>query len=301
MLPYPVSEKFVVCGSFIEHYAYEKPYWVGFPRFRRQLRFRAFQRPKTPQTVIRVDNIRRTRGKIRRLVNCNRDLIKFMTLTFNTSVVDLNLANPIFHSFIKRLHRLYPNFKYLCVPEFQKKGRVHYHLLCNLPFVENSFITDLWGQGFVFLRKVDHINNVGAYVCKYLGKANFDGRYFKKKKFFYSVNLLRPVVVDNYDDVQCIWQGLPVDNSLFVEKTYNFSYCSDFLGVIEYSQYKAVEYIKVVPSELLERRADELARLKLCQKKSLDYLLEVSLLKRKPQPQPVKQEKNLQSEQLKLM
>ena len=91
----------------------------------------------------------------------------------------------------------YNNFEYLAVPEFQKRGAVHYHLLCNLPFIEIAELQELWGQGFVKINKIDDVNNVGAYVSKYLGK-EMDERTFGKKKFFRSQNLKQSVELLGY-------------------------------------------------------------------------------------------------------
>jgi len=247
MFPYEVSQKLIISGNFVEHYKYEKSYWVGWPRFRSMRRFSNNVNIIQNQESIRDDNVRRTRIKIRRLINSNQDLVKFMTLTFNTPCTDLAVANPLFRNFIKRLSRLYPAFKYICVPEFQPtSGRVHYHLLCNLPYIEKLSLEKIWQNGFVFIRKVDSIDNLGAYVCKYLGKANFDKRYFRKNKFFYSFNLLRPVVVDKLLEVKCVLSNLPIKASLFVQHVFSFSFFTKFLGEIQYNQYKVSDFIKVV-------------------------------------------------------
>jgi len=87
--PYTVSEKLVISGQYLEFYDYEIPYWVGYPKLK-PTKFRIVQRtPLKSQEEMRDDNVRRTRIKIRRLVNCNQDLVKFMTLTFAEEVFDL--------------------------------------------------------------------------------------------------------------------------------------------------------------------------------------------------------------------
>lgn len=240
MFPYEVREKIIISGSYLEHYEYEKPYYVGYPRFMSYKPRIARFKPQVLQESMRDDNVRRTRIKIRRLVNSNPDLTKFMTLTFRDEIFDLNIANSYFRSFIKRLSRLYPAFKYLCVPEFQKSGRVHYHLLCNIPFIEKNYLESVWGLGFCFIRKVDSVSNLGAYVCKYLGKANFDPRYFRKNKFFYSYNLSRPIIIDRFKEL-LDFKGF---FSAF-ERVFHNSFFTKFLGVIKYSQYKLPTLIKV--------------------------------------------------------
>jgi len=235
--PYIVKEKIIISGKYLEHYKFDSGYWVGLPKNCSKIPQKK-DKSNAAQESIREDNVKRTRKMIRRLINCNQDLDRFMTLTYNTPVLDLCQSNPIFHNFIKRINRIYPNFKYLCVPEFQKKsGRVHYHLLCNIPYTPKSVIEQIWQNGFCFLRKIDNIDNVGAYVCKYLGKENFDPRYFRQKKFFYSYNLLRPLIVDNLCIIQGYLKALHLDFQIYAKKAFEFKAFTKFLGVIRYSQY----------------------------------------------------------------
>lgn len=244
MEPHTVSQKIVISGQYVEHYNYENPYYVGYPRLRSN-RLASRSRVRLQQEQIRDDNVRRTRTKIRRLVNCNQDLVKFMTLTFNISVKDLNEANPYFQNFVKKLRRRYKDFKYICVPEFQPKSqRVHYHLLCNIPYIDNNELTQLWGNGFTFIRMIDNVDNLGAYICKYLGKANFDTRYFKKQKFFYSLNLLKPIIIDDLEKVIHIINNLPTEIGIFLYRLTTFDFYTKYLGNIQYKQYKLAKFIK---------------------------------------------------------
>lgn len=241
--PYEVSEKLIISGLYVEHYSYERSYWVGWPKERT---YSSKLEVSHDQEQIRSDNVHRTKVKIRRLVNSNQDLVKFMTLTFDSEVVSLEVANRLFNQFIKRLTRLTLDFKYLAVPEFQKKGRVHYHVLCNLPFIQASQLERVWSHGFVFIRKVNNVNNLGSYISKYLGKANFDTRLFRKRKFFYSFNLLRPLVVDKLKEVQEILSNLPINIEAFCKKVFSLPILTKFLGVIQYNCYKLSDIIKVV-------------------------------------------------------
>lgn len=245
-IPYVVKEKIVQSGRFFEYYQYERPYWVGFPRLRHLGRRVSFGVNKK-QTEIRADNVRRTRTRIRRLVNSNPDLCHFLTLTFNSEVIDLNVANPIFERFVKRWTRLFPGLKYLAVPEFQTKSRrVHYHIMTNYPFklsdkknenfkMERQFADKVWKNGFVKIVAVDRVDNLGAYISKYLTDSIFDPRYFKKKKFFKSANLAEPVVVDNPCDLKKYFSFFCLNSLILL---YRKEFYSEHLGMIEYRQYK---------------------------------------------------------------
>jgi hypothetical protein len=100
--------------------------------------------------------------------------------------------------------------------EFQKRGAVHYHLLCNLRYVQSKKIEKIWKHGFIKIKRISNIKNIGAYVCKYLQKEMFDKRMFGKKKYFRSQDLENPVelVGDNAsffiekgkDDLNLIWE-----------------------------------------------------------------------------------------------
>ncbi|NCC55297.1 MAG: hypothetical protein EOM11_07445, partial [Erysipelotrichia bacterium] len=134
--------------------------------------------------------------------------LTFITLTFAENIIDINLANKKFNCFVKCMRRSFPDFKYLGVPEFQKRGAVHYHLLTNL--VKGSELLPLqkgtndkydvkyWSYGFssVFdLKNTDDNFNVVAYICKYFYK-DFDNRLFGRTKILKSNNLKKPLVYE---------------------------------------------------------------------------------------------------------
>jgi len=235
-IPYQVSKRLVVSGDYFEEYNFAKPFWVGFPRLQPTKLY-----PKIvvsrPQEELRADNVRRTRKQIRRLVNCNIDMTKFVTLTYSENCQDVTSAYKDFDAFVKRLKRfLSSDVKFLCVPEFQDKngrGAVHFHLLANLPYIPKPVLEKLWGLGWVRINEVNHVTNLGAYMSKYLGKANFDKRFFRKKKFTRSQNLKDPLVVDNCEAEDYL--------NFFMSKDLHLSYEASFdtkwLGAIEYRQY----------------------------------------------------------------
>ncbi len=147
-------------------------------------------------TGIRLDNILRTRSRLRRMIRCNTDLCKFVTLTFNTSIIDLKIANKKFAKFVERATKRYPDFKYIAVPEFQKKGRVHYHLLVNVKEYINSdeFEKKIWRNGFCKTKKLRQGTRLDLYLSKYMSK-DIDKRLFSMRRFFYSFNCLKPLVL----------------------------------------------------------------------------------------------------------
>lgn len=220
-----IIKRIFVSGFEIEQYEYlEKPLIRNYKRRERKKKPESKNKKKA-QTQKAEFSVNRTRRDIRRLVNSNSQLIKFLTLT--TTSTDIAKMNKEFNLFTQRMKKHYPNFQYLAVPEFQKDvdffgkikpdgGTVHYHLICNLPWVDQEKIAKIWGQGFIKIRRIDHITNLGRYVCKYLQKDMFDKRMFGKKKFFRSQDLNEPVEIinneaqsfiqDNADDLKMTWE-----------------------------------------------------------------------------------------------
>lgn len=196
-------------------------------------------------------SISRTRTNIRRLTNANPHLNQFLTLTFARSMPDLGEANILFDRAMKRIIRAYPQFEYIAVNEFQKDidyhgrkkengGSVHYHLLCNLGPKDTSkvfeweqkFALKYWQNGFVKIKPVQQVTNMGAYFCKYLGKDMFDKRMFRKKKFFCSQTLDKPVEMVGAKAISFFNKYVKPLNPIF-EKTFR----SEWTGEVDYKAY----------------------------------------------------------------
>lgn len=155
----------------------------------------------------RVDNLSRSRKLVIDLAYENQKIWKsFLTLTFSENIKDIDIANQCFNSWLTLIRRYFPDFAYLCVPEFQKRGAVHYHLLSNLevggpllPFQNEKkkmYDVKFWRYGFTSafdLKLANDRFNVSLYVCKYLYK-DIDDRLFSRKKVMHSRNLQLPKV-----------------------------------------------------------------------------------------------------------
>jgi len=159
---------------------------------------------KRKQNKIRFSSLSRTKQKLRRLVWCNDKYIKtFITLTFKDDIIDLKTANKKLHNFIKRLTYSFPNLLYIGVPEFQKKVKVHYHLLTDIPYIANEDLSKIWTCGFVTIKALNKTGNIANYLTKYLTKSSTeeDERYFNKKKIFYSKNIHKPEIIKNPKEI----------------------------------------------------------------------------------------------------
>lgn len=229
------KQKIIRCGDFVEFYNYEVP--IGFGPKEKTKKSKTKVKKiveQKEQMSLRYSSVKRTREKITRLINSNKDFMTFVTLTFKENIIDLVMANDEFNKFVKRLKRKYNSIKYLAVPEFQKRGAVHYHMLLNVEYIENSVLTEIWGNGFVMINKIKHIRNVGLYVSKYIGKDLFDNRYFGMRKILYPRNLDRPKTMRFMPDVSKI----VLENNSDSKELYSSSYESKYNGKVDYKLLK---------------------------------------------------------------
>lgn len=200
--------------------------------------------------VIEERNIIRSKLNLQRLVKANEhEFITFITLTFAENITDLTLANKVFDNWRRQISRQKKDFKYICVPEFQKRGAVHYHLLTNLDIEKDNNIIILqegktnqydvryWNHGFSSVFNMKDINVVG-YISKYMTK-DIDNRFFGRRRFFYSQNLNKPEEINlNFDNDIDFLRFLLITNDC--EKVYSNNYKDYFNNVIEFSEYKKI-------------------------------------------------------------
>lgn len=172
------------------------------------------KREQTKEVIL--DNSRRsserTRKTVRNLINANFDnKTSFLTLTFKENVKDIEQANYEFKKFKQKLQRIYEKenkkLKYIGVIEFQDgktyvdengnikkgigRGAIHYHiLLFDSPFIDFKKLSDTWGNGFISINKCNDIDNMGAYLIKYMGKEIQDPRLKGKRRYFASYKTL---------------------------------------------------------------------------------------------------------------
>lgn len=98
---------------------------------------------KEDKKYIELKNLNRSKFKLERIIKANEDVFKtFITLTFEDEVIDIEKANKRFRYWRDTFQRNYKDFKYVCVPEFQKNGKVHYHMLTNVDYHDSIFINE---------------------------------------------------------------------------------------------------------------------------------------------------------------
>ena len=248
-----VLKKIVQSGDIIEIYEYEKGYLKGYELTdsEKVKNGRLKGEKSNNYEEHRKQVLQRAKKNLRRLINANvgqygkEFTAKFLTLTFKDNVKDLDKANYEFEKFIKRLNyhcfgTKKANLKYTCVVEFQKRGAIHYHVIIyNMPYVKANDISNIWGNGFIKINKIDDIDNVGAYVSEYLGQAEkgqgkdvADDRLQGKKSYFSSRGLFKPVEITDKKMVEQVAAALPKECL-----TYSSQFENEHLGNITYKQY----------------------------------------------------------------
>lgn len=179
-------------------------------------------------------NISRTRNTVRRLALANFDNnSKFVTFTFAENIVDVAEANTYWKQFIRKMRKKYGDFKYMAVLEFQKRGAVHYHCIWDLPYIKKPDLQEIWGNGFIKINRIDHVDNVGAYIVKYMTKDLMDERFVRTKSYQCSRGLERPITYRE-EEFEMLWQLYDLEHK---KKVFTSSYTSEHHGTITYVEY----------------------------------------------------------------
>ena len=224
------NKKMVISGKFIDIYEYDR---LVVTDFNRDIDLNKKSEGKSSNQKSQ-SSIHRTKKNIKNITNSNPQLTKFLTLTFKKNIEDINYANYEFMQFVKRMKFKYQNFQYLAVIEFQKRGAVHYHIICNLPYVNKKLIAKKWGHGFIKIKRINRINNMGGYISKYVSKDSDNMKLFNKKKFFHSKDLYMPLEIINEWQFNNYYNNFDIENRVPIfEKTIE----SEYRGKIKIKQY----------------------------------------------------------------
>jgi len=168
-------------------------------------RIKKWYSPFDDEEVIDLDIRKKTEYKIIKTVyglankNFNNQGSKLVTLTPAEKIIDVQEANKYFEKFIKRMKHHHGNFIYLAVIQFQDKKadnhRIHYHMLWDLPYIPQKELLEIWGHGLgsVDIRKIYSVDNLGAYLLRYMGKSVGDARLYGNKAYLCSKGLKRPL------------------------------------------------------------------------------------------------------------
>lgn len=123
----------------------------------------------------------KTFANMRAVINTNVtnvENVRWCTLTYAENMTDTKKLYEDFRTFNQRFQYYckqqgYGKPEYIVMMEPQGRGAWHAHLLyiwdSRAPFIPNKKFAELWGHGFVRIKKLDNVDNVGAYLTAYLG------------------------------------------------------------------------------------------------------------------------------------
>ena len=154
----------------------------------------------------RADNIgtvKRSLSTLRDLLNCNCTNVnncRWVTLTYKENMTDTKRLYVDFKKFIMRLRYNIGNFEYIVAMEPQGRGAWHCHVVMvfdhKAPYIPNNELAECWGNGYVKIKKLDDVDNVGAYLTAYLGDMEVQ-EVEKCKIELDGIHTIKTVKVDN--------------------------------------------------------------------------------------------------------
>ena len=117
-----------------------------------------------------LNSVRQSLGRLRDLLNTNiTDVSKcrWVTLTYAENMTDPKRLYEDFKKFNMRMRYKGFKYEYIVCMEPQGRGAWHAHLVMifddKAPYIDNKFMADTWGHGFTTTKKLEDVDNVGAY------------------------------------------------------------------------------------------------------------------------------------------
>jgi len=234
--------KWFQSGTLLEKYEYEK----NLPIRRKSPKI-APRGPRDRKLVFRsADSLRRAQRGFRRLVRAN--LVgdappAFLTLTM-FQILPYEASCKLFTSFIATLRREQgEGFRYIAVPEYQRRGALHFHVLLwglNEYASEESetrYFARLWLRGFCDAIITDGSPRLAGYFAKYMSKSMQDVRLNGKKAYFCGRNTLRPVSVSATKIAEFKLQVIEQEVIHTGELTFERTFDSIWLGRCHYQKF----------------------------------------------------------------
>lgn len=192
---------------------------------------------------------RRSRARFARKVSSNFGLysadlqqasgryLKFLTLTFRRNVKEWSTAHKTFADFVARLSYHAGDIEYACVPERQKRGAWHFHVIVRSVFIPKGVMHKIWSDraecGSWYLEKIKSVQNTGAYLSKYMQKSFDVGKEAKTKRYFTSKNLKDLTTVFRASRETVAWLDPFAGRSPVRE----YSFVADWVGKVDFSEY----------------------------------------------------------------
>jgi len=123
-----------------------------------------------------MKSVRASLGRLRDIINANvidPANCLWVTLTYKENMTDTKRLYKDYEKYIKRMMYRGYEFKYIVAMEPQGRGAWHAHVIFifpeKAPYIPNEEMRAMWGHGFVVVRSLKDVDNVGAYLTAYLG------------------------------------------------------------------------------------------------------------------------------------
>lgn len=114
--------------------------------------------------------------RLRDLLNANITDVshcRWVTLTYAENMTNPEKLKNDFKNFNTRCRKIFGHYEYITAAEPQGRGAWHLHCVFifkgKAPYMENAVVRECWKQGFVTVKRLDDVDNVGAYLTAYLG------------------------------------------------------------------------------------------------------------------------------------
>lgn len=114
--------------------------------------------------------------RLRDLLNANITDVsccRWVTLTYAENMTDPQKLRYDFTHFNERCRKIFGHYEYITAAEPQGRGAWHLHCVFifkgKAPYMENVVVRECWKKGFVTVKRLDDVDNVGAYLTAYLG------------------------------------------------------------------------------------------------------------------------------------
>jgi hypothetical protein len=189
-------------GNVVKSNRYEEFQRRGFERKNLVEKKRAKVTDPKQKEMNSLRSGRRAKDKLVDIINSNfglrsrenvpgRKSVKFLTLTYKKCMDNLSRAHDDFVKLIDQIgHYLDEKVEYIAVPELQKRGAWHLHVVLYSSFIPIRWLIEKWnkenGHGSVDLHEIKHINNLGKYLAKYVSKTFVDENLEGKHRYWCS-------------------------------------------------------------------------------------------------------------------
>lgn len=123
-----------------------------------------------------LTSVAKSLKRLRDLLNANITDVsrcRWVTLTYASNMTDPKKLQKHNEKCVELLRKEFGHFEYITAAEPQGRGAWHLHCVYifpdKAPYMSNDVVARCWKRGFVTVKRLDDVDNVGAYLTAYLG------------------------------------------------------------------------------------------------------------------------------------